>query len=166
MNLCKTLINNEIESNSDVVNEFLNSLNNDEVKEPEFLTSATRGVIGSLVNNVSKSGSFLFGALNAINQALFKDRIWASAIIIVGAIISLFYWIFVSKVLEVGYARFFMENRKYTKTKANKLLLFYRLKKSNHIAYTMFLKNLYTILWSFTIIGGVIKYYSYFRGFI
>ena len=115
------VINNEIESNSDVVNEFLNSLNNDEVKEPEFLTSATRGVIGSLVNNVSKSGSFLFGALNAINQALFKDRIWASAIIIVGAIISLFYWIFVSKVLEVGYARFFMENRKYTKTKANKL---------------------------------------------
>ena len=156
------VINNEIESNSDVVNEFLNSLNNDEVKEPEFLTSATRGVIGSLVNNVSKSGSFLFGALNAINQALFKDRIWASAIIIVGAIISLFYWIFVSKVLEVGYARFFMENRKYTKTKANKLLLFYRLKKSNHIAYTMFLKNLYTILWSFTIIGGVIKYYSYY----
>ena len=128
---------------------------------PEFFSSATKGVLGSLANNVSRSGSYLFGFLNAINQALFKDRIWASIIIIIGAVISLIYWIFVSKVLEVGLARFFLENKKYTKTRANKLLLPYKLKKTTHVAYTMFLKNIYTILWSFTIVGGFIKHYSY-----
>ena len=151
----------QADTNSDIVNEFVNGLNNDENEVPGFLQNTTKGVIGPIANNVSKSGSFLFGILNAINQALFKDRIWASVIIIIGAIVSLFYWIFVSKVIEVGNARFFLENRKYTKTKANKLLLPYRLGKTRHTAYTMFLKNLYTILWSFTIIGGFIKYYSY-----
>lgn len=157
-------INNiDADNNSDIVNEFINGLNGEEKeREPEFFSDATRGVLGSLVNNVSKSGSFLFGVLNAINQALFKDQIWASTIIIIGATISLFYWIFVSKVLEVGNARFFLENRKYTKTKANKLILPYRLGKTTHIAYTMFLKNLYTILWAFTIVGGFVKYYSYY----
>lgn len=163
-NIPKISINNiDADTNSDIVNEFINGLNGEDTKEePEFFSNATRGVLGSLVNNVSKSGSFLFGVLNAINQVLFKDRIWASIIIIIGATISLFYWIFVSKVLEVGNARFFLENRKYTKTKANKLALPYRLGKTTHVAYTMFLKNLYTILWGLTIIGGFIKYYSYY----
>ena len=158
------IINNiDADTNSDIVNEFINGLNGEEQREePEFFSNATRGVLGTVVNNVSKSGSFLFGVLNAINQALFKDRIWASVIIIFGAVLSLFYWIFVSKVLEVGNARFFLENRRFTKTKANKLVLPYRISKTTHIAYTMFLKNLYTILWCFTIIGGIIKYYSYY----
>ena len=158
----KDVNNIDADSNSDIVNEFLNGLNKEEKIAPEFITGATRGVLGTIVNNVSRSGSYLFGMLNAINQLLFKDRIWPSIIIIIGSILSLIYWIFVSKVLEVGLARFFLENKKYTKTKANKLVLPYRLGKAKHIAYTMFLKNIYTILWSFTIIGGPIKYYSYY----
>ena len=142
-NIPKININNfDADNNSDIVNEFINGLNGEQAKaEPEFFTSATRGVLGSLVNNVSRSGSYLFGVLNAINELLFKNRIWASVIIIIGAVLSLFYWIFVSKVLEVGNARFFLENKKYTKTKANKLILPYRLGKTTHIAYTMFLKT-------------------------
>ena len=153
----------DAESNSDIVNELINGLKGEENREePAFLENATKGVIGSVVNNVSKSGSYLFGFLNAMNQFLFKDRIWPSVIIIVGAVLSLFYWIFVSKVLEVGEARFFLENKKYVDTKANKLFLPYRLGKTKHVAYTMFLKNLYIILWSLTIVGGPIKYYSYY----
>jgi len=148
------------ENNSDIVNDFLRGIHGDEAHEPTF-SHATNGFLGNLVNNVSRSGSYLFGILNAINQMIFKDHIWASVIIILGAILSFFYWVFVSKVLEVGYARFFLENHKYTKTKANKLVLPYKLSKTKHIAYTMFLKNFYTLLWSFTIIGPFIKYYSY-----
>lgn len=151
----------QAESNSDVVNEFLYEISGNENQNSEFFSNATRGVFGSIANNVSKSGSYLFGILNAINQAFFKDRIWASVIIIIGAFLSLLYWIFVSKVLEVGKARFFLENRRYTKTKATKLLFPYRLNKTFHTAYTMFLKNFYTFLWSVTIIGPFIKHYSY-----
>lgn len=155
--------NIKAETNSDIVNEFIHNLADERKSiEPAFITGATRGVLATVVNNVSRSGSYLFGLLNAINQMLFKDRIWASVIIIIGAFIALIYWIFVSKVLEVGVARFYLENRRFTKTKANKILVPYRLKKTTHVAYTMFLKNIYTILWSFTIVGGIIKYYSYY----
>ncbi len=149
------------DSNSDIVNEFINGLSGNKPKEYNFLNNTTRGVIGTLVNSVSKTGSFLFGALNAINEALFKDRIGPSVVIIIGASLSLLYWIFISKVLEVGLARFFLENHAFTKTKVNRLLMPYKLNKTTNIAYTMFLKNIYSILWSLTIIGGPIKFYSY-----
>lgn len=150
------------DANSEIVNEFLIEVTGKEPKDNTIFESATRGFIGNISNNISKSGSYLFGILNAINQVVFKDRVWASVIIIIGAILSLVYWIFVSKVIEVGTARFFLENRKYTKTKANKIVLPYRLNKTLHIAWTMFVKNIYTILWSLTIIGGIVKSYAYF----
>lgn len=148
-------------SNSDIVNEFINGVTGSKPIQNEILSGATRGFLSNISNNVSKTGSFLFGILNAVNQFLFKDRIWPSVIIICGAILSLFYWIFVSKVLEVGEARFYLENRKYTKTKANKLILPYKLKRTFNVAYTMFLKNLKVLLWFPTIIGAVIKNYAY-----
>ncbi|MDE5539875.1 MAG: DUF975 family protein [Bacilli bacterium] len=149
------------DTNSEIVNEFITGVMGKEPKENIIFNNATRGVIGTISNNVSKSGSYLFGVLNAINQVLFKDRIWASVIIIVGAILSLIYWIFVSKVLEVARARFFLESRKYTKTKANKLAWPYRVKRTLRIAWAMLIKNIYNILWHLTIVGGFIKYYAY-----
>ncbi len=149
------------EANSEIVNEFLIEVTGKSPKDNTIFNNATRGVIGTISNNISKSGSYLFGVLNAINQVIFKDRVWASVIIIIGAILSLIYWIFVSKVIEVGNARFFLENRKYTKTKANKLALPYRLNKTRKIAWAMLVKNIHTILWSLTIIGGLIKSYAY-----
>ncbi len=148
-------------TNSEIVNEFISGITGNKPFKGKFITHATQGILGSVVNNVSSSGSYLFGFLNAVNELLFKDRIWASVIIIIGAILSFLYWVFVSKVLEVGYARFFLENRKYTKTKINKLLLPYKLNKTTHIAYTMLVKNIYNLLWDLTIIGGIIKHYSY-----
>lgn len=149
------------DNNSEIVNDFINGITGNEPIDNVFLSNTTKGVLGSISNNVSKTGSFLFGGLNALNQALFKDRIWASVIIITGSLLSLIYWIFVSKVLEVGRARFFLENRRFVKTKASKIILPYRLNKTFNIAKTMFIKNFYNILWFFTIIGGFIKYYSY-----
>ncbi|MCM1052774.1 MAG: DUF975 family protein [Ruminococcus sp.] len=148
-------------NNSDIVNDFLNSVSSNNKYKNNFVSHATAGAIGTVANNVSQSGSFLFGLLNAINQALFKDRIWASIIIVLGSILSLVYWIFVNKVLEVGKARFYLENRKYTKTKPSKLIYPYKLPNTKHIAYTMLIKNISVLLWTFTIIGGFIKYYSY-----
>lgn len=151
------------ETNSDIVNEFLHEIKNETPKEePNFISSATRGVFGTIANNISKSGSFIFGFLNAINQFLFKDKVFASITIIIGAILSLLYWIFVSKVLEVGLSRFFLENRKYTKTRSNKILLPYKVKRTLNTAYVMFIKNFYTLIWIFTIVGPIIKYYEYF----
>lgn len=142
-------------TNSQIVNEFLQGSSlNDVIENHE-------GVIGNVVNNVSQSGSFLFGILNALNQFLFQDHILAGVIILIGILIGIFYWIFIAKVLEVGRCRFFLENRIYPETEIRRIILPYRVSKSIHVSLVMLRKSIYQILWCFTIVGGPIKFYSY-----
>lgn len=146
----------EGKTNSDIVNEFVHG-----VSESDSVIVNRDGFIGNIVNNVSRSGSFLFGILNAINQFLFQDKIVAGIIIILGAFLSIAYWIFIAKVMEVGRCRFFLENRNYVKTKVSRILLPFKVRKNFHVAIVMFQKSIYQFLWMFTIIGGPIKAYAY-----
>ena len=149
-------------SNSDIVNEFLNSLaENSSASRPEQEYHPTRGVLSGLFNNVTASNSFLFGFLNAINQMAFGDQIGAGIIILAGAGLMFILWLLVDNVLKVGRCRFFLETRSYYKTGISRLLFPYQVKKAGRVAFTMFLKWLYTFFWGFTIIGGFIKGYSY-----
>ncbi len=141
-------------TNAEIVNEFLRGVSLGPVP-------TQNGVIGNVLNHVSRSGSFLFGILNAMNQFFFHDRIIAGFIIIIGVFVSVLYWAFIAKVLEVGRCRFFLENRIYCKTRIGRVLLGFRVRKNLRIAWTLLLKNFYQFLWMFTIIGGPIKYYSY-----
>lgn len=147
----------EGKTNSDIVNEFVHK-----ATDGEIIWKQNAGFVGTIIDNVSRSGSFLFGILNATNQFLFQDRILAGIIIITGVIISILYWIFVASVLEVGRVRFFLENRLYEKTKMGRILLPFRIRKNFSIALVMTYKKIVEILWMFTIIGGFIKHYAYY----
>lgn len=158
MNFQNRLPMNAIEgkTNSDIVNEFVRG-----VSEQNFAITQQDGFIGNILNNVSNSGSFIFGILNATNQFLFQDHIVAGIIIIVGVLLSILYWIFIAKVLEVGRARFFLENRVFEKTKISRILLPFKVRKNFHVAFVMLQKNIYQFLWVLTIFGGPIKFYMY-----
>ncbi len=146
----------EGKTNTDIVNEFLTGIHKEELVENQ-----ANGFLGSVFNSISKSGSFLFGILNVINQFLFQDKIVSGLIIVIGIMIGIIYWIFVSQLLKVGQCRFFLENRLYSKTKMNRTLLPFRVRKSIHVSMAMFRKNITQFLWFLTIIGGFIKTYSY-----
>ena len=146
----------EGKTNSDIVNEFVHG-----VSENDSIFAKRDGFLGNIVNNVSRSGSFLFGILNATNQFLFHDQIVAGIIIIIGVLLSIFYWVFIAKVLEVGRCRFFLENEKYPKTRVSRVLLPFKIRQNFHVAIVMFQKNLYQFLWFFTIVLGPVKAYAY-----
>jgi len=150
-----TLNSLEGKTNSQIVNEFLQGAELNQVIQNKD------GVIGNIVNNVSQSGSLLFGFLNACNQFLFEDHILAGVVILIGIVIGILYWIFIAKVLEVGRCRFFLENRLYPETKIRRIILPYRVSKSVHVSFVMFQRSVYQILWFLTIIMGPIKFYSY-----
>ncbi len=122
----------------------------------------TRGILANIFNSVTNSSSFIFGLLNSLNQLIFHDRLWASIIIFLGAILSFIYWFLVRNTLIVAKARFFLENRNYTKTNFKRMLLPFRIKKLKKITFTMFLKSVLNALWYLTIVGGFIKHYSYY----
>ena len=158
------IVNNSlsIKSNSEIVDDFMAS--SDEIKGymNKYLGKATRGVLATIVNNVNKSDSFLFGVLNAFNQIIFKNRLGSSIVILIGAFISFLYWYLFCNVIKVGKARFFLENRRYRRTRLGRILFCYQDKNYKSVAVTMFKRELYTFLWSLTIIGGIVKHYSYF----
>ncbi len=150
-------------TNSDIVNELLDFAR----EKSTFLQDLgekyhpTAGVLSGIFNSITASGSLLFGLLNAFNQMLLGDRLGAGIVILIGTLLMFLLWFFVSNVLKVGQCRFFIQSRSYYKTGIGSMLLPYKTGRTRSVAVTMFLRWLFTALWSFTIVGGVIKYYSY-----
>lgn len=149
-------------SNSDIVNDFINSSHTVNIFTDKYLGKATSGVLANVVNNVNKSNSLVFGILNSINEMIFKSRIGPGIVILIGTLFMFFYYYFISNVFIVGEARFFLENRRYKNTKINRILVSYYNKKAKKVSFAMFKKNIYNFFWYFTGVGGIIKHYSYF----
>lgn len=121
----------------------------------------TRGILANLFNNITASESFIFGFLNSFNQLIFHEHIWASIIILLGAILTFFYWLFIRNVLIVGEKRFFLENHNHPKTTLKRILLPYKVKATKNTAIVMLQKYFAEWIWYPTIIGGFIKHYEY-----
>ena len=154
----------ENKNNFEIVREFVNSSSVIKDKFDNYVSNSTKGVLSIVVNNINKSDSFFFGILNALNQLIFKNSIANGIIILIGSVCTLFYFIFVGNVIKVGKNRFFLESRRYKKTKINRILFAYQDSDGNYknIAKVMFKKNLYEFIWSFTIVGGIVKHYAYY----
>ncbi len=157
-------LNYKATTHTQIVNEVANGLFGQSLDiwtEVGQVSQAQNGALASIFNNATASGSFIFGLLNALNQLFFKDAIWPAVIIGIGAIFTFAYYFLVKNVLLVGEYRFYLENRRFTESSANRLLYVYQIRRTRKVALVMFLRALYTVLWSFTIVGGVIKFYSY-----
>lgn len=163
----RTVINDKKtkKTNAEVIKEILVVTDEEKNKAQEKLqkksSKYTSGVIAALINETTKSGSIIFGVINAINIYLFNNKI--STLILQGLylIILFLFFVLVENVIVVGRNRYFLEQRRYDKTKIDKLLFPYRIRKTRHVAYILFTKYLYSFLWNFTIIGGFIKHYEY-----
>lgn len=145
--------------NSDITREVIESFS--KVKMDLLSYKPTRGILANLFNNITSSGSFIFGILNSFNQLIFHERIWESLIIMLGAFLTFLYWLFIRNVLLVGEDRFFLENKNHKKTNFKRIFLPFKIKKFKSISLAMMHKTLTEWLWWLTIIGGFIKHYAY-----
>ena len=148
-------------SNARVIEEVVNSQNVSTELPDKAGLHYTKGVLAVFVNQISSSGSVIFGMVNALNTLIFKDSIKASVIMIAGTLVLLFTLVFVRNVVYVGQCRYFMEHRIYRATKADKLMFIYRIGKTMNVVSVMFFRSLYQTLWNLTIVGGFIKNYEY-----
>lgn len=146
--------------NSDIVRETVQKLGHFQIDLSIY--RPTRGILANVFNNVTASGSFIFGLLNSFNQLVFHERIWSSILILLGAILSFLYWLFIRNVLIVGEKRFFLENKNHKKTKFIRILLPYRIHQLKNITLTMMYKTVKEWLWYLTIVGGFVKHYAYY----
>ncbi len=148
-------------SNLETIESFLNKF-----KIGSFVTSITdfkptRGIIATVFNQTSTTGSLSFGVLNILNHYIFHDSVNNRWTIIIDIILILFILIFVQNILLVNKNRYFLERRKYKNTPVDKIFFIYRIRRTRKVALIMLQKQIYSLLWDLTIIGGFIKHYEY-----
>lgn len=121
----------------------------------------TNGVLAQIVNSVGSG--MLFAQLGkSINTITRSDQVTA-AVFVVGAF--LFYaliFIFLKNVYSAAVRRVFLEARIYENVSFLDITYFAAVRKWFHASLVMLLKYFYKSLWNLTIIGGIIKDYSYF----
>ena len=101
------------------------------------------------------------GIYKSMMKFFYHGKIYDYLIILAYVTVLICFILFIKNVLGIGKIRYFLEERRYKKTRIDKILFPFRVKRGIHLAYVLFFKTLFQSLWNLTIIGGFIKRYEY-----
>ena len=125
-----------------------------------FTLSSSKGILSSIVNKMSSGGVYVL--LYTSIRSMTRSASFANILFIAAALlISFAFFTFVSNVYKAAYLRIFLEARTYKHVPVSRFLFFFRVRRYLKVVLTMLLVFAFQLLWNFTIVGGVIKHYSY-----
>lgn len=122
--------------------------------------NVTKGVIFSIFNIYTKGQTQVQNIFNSIANYKNKEAM-ASIILIIASIGGMIIRVFISYPIKVGEKRIYLESINYPKTRIKRLTYAFKRERYLPIIKTMFLNEIYKMLWNLTIVGGIIKNYSY-----
>ena len=133
----------------------------DSLVNPGAALGRSRGVFASVVNKLS-SGAYLLTLTVGIRSLAGTDS-GAIMIMLLGSLLLMFLLqVFVAGVYQTVMLRMFLEGRCYEKVPAQRVWFLLRVKKWCHVGIARFVTGLLYSLWCLTIVGGIIKAYSYY----
>ena len=121
----------------------------------------TRGVFSNIVNQLT-SGSILVTIAAGLNSLTGTENGGIVFLILAGTLGLFVFWFFIQNTFSVILRRIFLEGRTYQKVPISRFLYLLRIKRWMKASWIMLVKYFYHTLWSLTILGAVIKHYSYF----
>lgn len=130
-------------------------------KDTHKIFGRQRGVLAGIINRLA-SGSVAVDIISALDSIDNSSDITIAILIVLSLALKILFWIFVTNVFRVVVSRIFLEGRTYKKVPVQRFLFLLRIKKWAKASFTMLLTYIFQTLWSFTIVGGVIKHYSYY----
>ena len=134
-----------------------------QIKEEGDISEAlgrTNGVLAQVVNAVSagKPAALLGSALYSI----FHSQAGVAVVFVIASLLwQVLIYIFLKNVYSGIYRRIFLEARIYENVPFSDVLHFAAVRRWGRASWTLFVKDFYQLLWSLTIVGGLIKMYSY-----
>ena len=128
--------------------------------ESEML-GRSEGVLASLVNGVS-SGRLFAKVAQGIRTITHSDKAVALFFILGSILWYALIFIFIKNIYSAAIRRVFLEARIYKNISVMDVLFFGWVRRWRHASWVMLVKEVFQTLWDLTIIGGIIKYYSYF----
>ena len=120
-----------------------------------------RGVLAALVNNVS-SGNVVAMISTAVHSAIHTKKVSSMLLVLGGLLLYLAVWAFLRNAYRAVLRRSTLEARRYQIVPPVHLLHIRLVKRWRRAALTLLLETVYESLWYLTIVGGIIKHYSYF----
>ncbi len=147
-------VNKTVEEVKETLSETKNK-----VKESKSF-SKKKGVFSLIVRYVGTNKVYL-SLLQLINSITHSKNVSNIILSILSFGFYFTVWFFVINVFRVVIRRIFLESRIYKKVKVERFLFLKHVKKWTKASFTMFRLSLQLLLWYFTIIGGIIKTFSY-----
>ena len=132
-----------------------------QAEEGSPIFTRTRGVLASVVNSLS-SGSIVATLVAAVASITGSKNVGIVVMILLGMLLAFGFWFFVTNVFPVAMRRVFLEGMLYDKVTAQRFVFLLRVKRWAKAAWTMLVKNVLHTLWCLTIVGILVKRYSYF----
>lgn len=167
---------NEVSSSQmvgdDGILEFLDDLSAALDEEDSTSTSSTQedpfakifghenGVLAKIVNYTS-SGSFFTTLATILNNFTNSSSITLAILILLSGLVYVLYTIFIYGIFEVSSRRMILEASEYEKVPLSHAFYTFFSKTNIKVALAELKYNFYSLLWWLTIVGGIIKTYSY-----
>ena len=121
----------------------------------------TSGVLSKIVSNFA-SGTVLVSIYGAILSFTGSKNITIAILMILSYGIYWYVKYFLRAVYHVTTRRMFLESRVYNKVGMHRFLFLIRTRKMCRVFWVMLVKTVYETLWLVTVVGYVIKLYSYY----
>ncbi len=155
------IITGEIEKGKEYSDKLLKEKTDSGYKIGALELGRTKGVLSSLVNNIS-SGKFLIMLFQTILSITKSKSLAVDIFIVLAAMVMFALSVFIKDTYKVAFRRIFLEGHNYDHVKISRFLFLFRIKKFIKASFTIFLTSVYQFLWDLTIVGGIIKRYSYY----
>ena len=166
--------NSEVSNNqnfNDIINSTVDGIfeeankqyqNNEEKKDNIGFIQLERknGVLARLVNEFT-TGKIYVTVYNIIRSVISSENIALALFVILVGIAYILIQILINSIYTITMKRIFMEGRIYDVIKTNRAAFLFKTKKTVKACITITLVKIYQYLWYFTIIGGIIKSFSY-----
>ena len=132
-----------------------------ETESGNEILGRTNGVLAGLVNAVA-SGKLYVDLAMRLRSLTETDQGAALLFMVLDLLRTVLIWIFIRNIYCGIIRRLFLELRIYDKIPFTDALHFAEVRRWFKASWTLFVKEVFYFLWSLTIVGAVIKYYSYY----
>lgn len=127
---------------------------------PESGRGGTEGIASDVIGTLT-SGSLFVTISNALTKVFKNGSVANFIVVFLIILIYLAFFVFIRNIADAVQSRVYLESRIYDKTPFSRIFFFMRNRKWRKVAWTMLVRYIYQMLWSLTIVGGIIKYLSY-----
>ncbi len=157
------VLNQTMSGNTEEGRQLSEALKKEEIersgKENRIL-GRSRGALSKIVNGIT-SGSLFVMFVSGINSLSGSKNLGSLILIMLAFAGVLGFNFLIVNTYTVISARMFLEGRIYDKLPAQRFVFLLRVKRWMKVSLAMLKYSIYQTLWTLTVIGGVIKYYSY-----